>query len=189
MKEIIKSLKQGKTIVYPTETAYGLGGDFLNKKTREKIYQIKKRVKSKDLSVVANSLSMVKKYCHLNKEEEKLAKKYWPGPLTIVLRVKPKFQKILGQTLAARVPDSKIARDLSRGLGKPLIATSANISGKATCYSAENVLKQFRNSKIKPDIVIDDGELEKVPVSTIVKVEDGGVVVLREGKILIKNEE
>jgi L-threonylcarbamoyladenylate synthase len=181
MKEVIKLLKQGKTIVYPTDTAYALGGDFLNAKTRTKIYKIKKRDKSKELPAIANSLSMVKKYCFLNKTEERLAKKYWPGPLSIVLTVKPKFQKTLGPAIAIRVPKNKIARSLSKSLNKPLVATSANISGKTTCYNVKNVLKQFSKSKVKPDIVIDDGELKQVPTSTIVRVDDGKVKVLRKG--------
>jgi L-threonylcarbamoyladenylate synthase len=185
MKEVIKLLKQGKTIVYPTDTAYGLGGDFLNKKTRDKIYKIKKRDAKKELSVVANSLSMLKKYCYVNKTEEKIIKKYWPGPLSVILQVKPKFQKILGSTLMTRVPANKIARDLSKGLNKPLISTSANISGKTSCYNVKNVLKQFKESNFKPDIVIDEGELEKVPVSTIVKVDDGKIEVLRQGGVKV----
>lgn len=185
MREVVKLLNQGKTIVYPTDTAYALGGDFLNKRVRDKIYKIKKRDKNKELSVIANSLSMVKKYCYVNNIEEKLIKKYWPGVLTIVLRVKLDFQKILGSTLAVRVPENEIARGLSRGLNKPLIATSANVSGKANCYSVNDVMKQFNKSDFKPDIIIDNGALEKVPVSTIIKIDSDKVKILRQGEIKI----
>lgn len=185
MQEVIKLLKHGKTIVYPTDTAYALGGDFLNKKTRDKIYKIKKRDASKELSVIANSLSMVKKYCYVNKKEEKLIKKYWPGAVTIVLSVKPAFQKILGQTIAARVPENKIARRLSRGLNRPIIATSANVSGKKSCYNINDALKQFSESDFKQDIIIDGGELKRVPASTIARVVDNKVEILRQGEIKI----
>ncbi|MFH1188185.1 MAG: L-threonylcarbamoyladenylate synthase [bacterium] len=185
MQEVIKLLNKGKTIVYPTDTAYALGGDFLNKKTRAKIYKIKKRDAAKELSVIANSLSMIKKYCYINKEEEHLAKKYWPGPLSIILRVKPEFQKILGATLMARVPKNKIARDLSRGLNKLLIATSANVSGEKSCYNINDVLMQFSKSDFKPDIIINGGELKNVPASAIVKIVDGKIEVLRQGGIKI----
>lgn len=176
-------LTQGKTIIYPTDTAYALGGDFLNKQTRAKIYKIKKRDVKKELSVIANSLSMVKKYCRVNQTEMELIKKYWPGALTIILSVKPDFQKILGLTLAVRVPSNKIARVLSKRLNSPLIATSANVSGKANCYNINGVLKQFYHSCFKPNIIIDAGELEKVPVSTIIKVDGGKIKILRQGAI------
>lgn len=187
MKEVIKLLKKGKTIVYPTDTAYALGGDFLNRRVRDKIYKIKKRDAKKELSVIANSLSMIKKYCYVNKKEEELIKKYWPGALTIILSVKPAFQKILGPSLAARVPENKIARDLSKRLNRPLIATSANISGKENCYKIEDVLKQFGQYGFKPDIVVDGGELKNVPASTIVKIAGGKTEFLRQGEIEIKN--
>lgn len=185
MQETIKLLKQGKTIVYPTDTAYALGGDFLNKQVRDKIYKIKKRDAAKELSVIANSLSMIKKYCYINRVEEILAKKYWPGPLSIILRVRPEFQKILGATLMARVPKNKIARDLSKGLNRPLIATSANVSGQKSCYNIKDVLAQFSGSDFKPDIIIDSGQLKKVPASTIVKVAGGKIEILRQGGIKI----
>jgi len=179
-KEEGKNDQTGESDEY-TFTAYPL-------KNPQKIYKIKKRKTNKELTVIANSLSIIKKYCYINKIEKKLTKKYWPGPLSIVLNVKPKFQKILGQTLAVRVPANKIARELSKKLNKPLIATSANLAGKATCYNIKNVLKQFSKSKIKPDIIIDDGDLERVPVSTIVRVGNGKVETLRKGNILVNNE-
>lgn len=179
MKELINLLKKGKTIVYPTDTAYALGGDFLNPKVRNKIYKFKKRSKDKNLPIIASSLSMVKKYCLMSKPEDLLAKKNWPGAFSLVLRVKPVFQKILGQTVAVRIPNQEIAIELCQGLNKPLISTSANISGEKTCYSAQDVIKQFEQSGQKLEIVLDSGKLPKKPVSKIVQVVDGEVVVIR----------
>jgi L-threonylcarbamoyladenylate synthase len=179
MKELISLLKKGKTIVYPTDTAYALGGDFLSPKVRSKIYKLKKRSKDKNLPIIASSLSMVKKYFLVNKQEELLAKKNWPGAFSLVLRVRPKHIKILGQTVAVRIPDQEIAIKLCKGLNKPIISTSANISGKETCYNIENVIKQFEKSGQKLEIVLDYGKLPQKPVSKIVQVMDGEVMVIR----------
>lgn len=186
-QEVIKLLKKGKTIIYPTDTAYALGGDLLNSKTRRAVFKLKKREVLKQLPAIANSLAMVKKYCYINAVEEKLAKKYWPGPLSLVLQVKPLYQKILGKDLAVRVPDNEIARYLSCSLGKPLISTSANISGQVTGYDIKQILKQFKKTDVFPDIIIDNGELPKRLVSTIIKVENKKINILRRGAIKLKN--
>ncbi len=118
INKAIAFLKRGGVIVYPTDTAYGLGGFFNSRKVAAKILKIKKR-KDEKFTLIAADLKQVNKYFKLNKLQLKLAKKYWPGPLSLVVSKK----------YAVRVPDNIIARKLARRAGRPLIATSANISG------------------------------------------------------------
>src|SRR3989338_1076856 len=87
LSQYISHLCSGGVLIYPTETAYALGCDAANQKAVDLIFKIKKRPENKTLPLIADSLTMVKKYCRLSTAEERLAKKYWPGPLTLILRI------------------------------------------------------------------------------------------------------
>ena len=164
IKKAIKILKFGGVIVYPTDTAYALGGIFDDKKVIKKILKLKKR-KDEKFTLVASSISQVRKFFKLNKKELELARKYWPGSLSIVVSDK----------YAIRVPDNEVARKLARGAGKPIIATSANISKQATPYEAKNA--------VKADLILDAGTLKNKKTSTIVKVENGEIKIIRKGAV------
>jgi L-threonylcarbamoyladenylate synthase len=184
----VKILKCGGVIVYPTETAYGLGADFLNPKAVKKVYQIKGRNYKKPLSVIVSSLKMAKQYVKFNRLSLKLAKKYWPGPLTLVLKsqkLKVKSQNYNSKikTLGLRISSNKLATAIVKKLGRPLTATSANVSGKGECFSVKDIIRQFQHQKYQPDLVIDAGRLPKKRMSTIVQVIDNQVKVLRRGAV------
>jgi L-threonylcarbamoyladenylate synthase len=188
IKEAVKVLEQGGVIVYPTETAYALGCDVFNQKARAKIFKIKKRPKEKKLPLIAGSLRMVRQFCEIDSVSQKLIKKYWPGPLTLVLPLKKEVAKKLKlkreEGLAIRVSSGKIARLLSLRLGRPIVSTSANLSGRPACYSVNCFLDQCEPSLI--NLVLDAGRLPFLKVSTIVKVKKERIEILREGAIKIK---
>ena len=208
-REIIETLKAGGVIVYPTETCYGIGGDATNPEVVEKIYKIKQRREEKPFLVVVPDVEMAMEYLEWNDKIDEIASKYWPGAVTIVGKMqnaKCKMQNgdnILQSeiynfkladgvvapdgTIALRVTAHPIASALARGLGGPLISTSANISGQEPTYSSNAVLKMFENQPDQPDILIDAGELPKNPPTTIVRVVGGEVEVLRQGKLEIGN--
>ncbi|MEK9182920.1 MAG: L-threonylcarbamoyladenylate synthase [Patescibacteria group bacterium] len=200
LKKIIEYLKNGGVIVYPTETAYALGCDATNQRAVDLVFKLKKRAKSKTLPLIVGSLAMVKKYCQMSAAEERLAKKYWPGALTMILNVLsshsheacPRAASGNGNsaflakgivakdgTVAIRVSSNKMARELSRGLGAPLVSTSANLAGEGECYSVNNAKKSFSDSVI----FLDGGRLKKQKPSTIVKIENGKIKILRQGEI------
>lgn len=174
----MSALKKGEIIVFPTDTAYGLAGDFFKKAVLKKIYLIKNRPKNKKISLVAASLNQVKIFFYLSYEAERLARKYWPGPLTIILPLK-KNRKLTG----VRVPRQELARQISRHFKKPLTATSANLSGERECYDIQSVIRQFQNKKYQPDLIIDAGRLKKVKPSTLVMIENNKIRILREGPL------
>lgn len=192
--DIIKYLKQGGVIVYPTETAYALGCDATNAKAVKRIFKIKHRPLSKTLPLIASSLAMVKRFCQMSKTELKLAQKYWPGPVTVILKIKrlKDFDKRVvakDKTVAIRVSSNKIAQNLSRRLGRPLVSTSANLSGKGECYSVSEVKAMLKIEEKRLKIaIIDGGRLKKQKPSTIVMVKkDGEVEVIRQGSLKITN--
>ena len=175
--EAVKILHQGGTVAYPTETAYGLGADFFNPLAVKKVYAIKGRSFKKRLSVLVSSLAQARKLVKLDSRSLKLARKYWPGPLTLVLpAVDGK------ETLAVRQSSAKLATALIRKLGRPITATSANLSGRPENYSAEEVIKSFKNRKRRPDLVLDAGRLPQRKDST------AGQAVAGKGKGLRQDE-
>lgn len=184
-KHIKTLLQKGGTIVYPTETAYGLGGDAFSKKAIAAIQKIKGRSKKKPLPVICASRQMAEKIAKFSPIARELAKKHWPGPLTLVLKKKSSASTLAGnkKTIAIRVSASKIARELSHIINAPIISTSANLSGKGECYSVSCVLKQL--GKNKPDLVIDSGHLPKKLPSTIIDCTIKPIRVLRSGKVRV----
>jgi L-threonylcarbamoyladenylate synthase len=184
LKEAVLCLCSGGTIVYPTETAYGLGGNFLDKKVRAKIFKLKQRPKNKALPVIVGDLKQAQKIVKFDALSLTLAKKYWPSPLTLILPVID--QKLCGcKTLAIRVSSFPWARNLAKILGKPLISTSANLSGAKTNYSLGSIVKSFKNQSAQPDLLFNSGRLPKYPPSTIVKITKGKISIIRQGSVKI----
>lgn len=174
LQEIGILLRSGGVIVYPTDTAYAIGGAFDNKKVIKKILQIKKRNDTK-FTLIASDIRQVEKFFPLHTFEKKLAKKYWPGPLSLVVSKK----------YAVRVPKNACARELARVAQRPLIATSANISGKNSPFTIAVFLKQHKNNPNKPECILDYGKLIRKKPSTIVKVSVAGTIkIIRAGAIV-----
>lgn len=192
IKAAIKILKAGGVIIYPTETSYGLGGDATFKKAVTKIFKIKKRSQQKSVTIIVSSFAMAKEYVKFDKLSWQLAKKYWPGPLTIVLPKNKKRKKRIYTDLTGknwdfgvRISPQPVAWQLVKKLGNPLISTSANLSGKKPGYDISEILKQFKNKKNLPILVLDAGKLPKRLTSTVVLVKDGKIKVLRKGPIKV----
>lgn len=179
------SLKLGKVIAYPTDTSYGLAVDATNETAVRMLYVIKGREGKKPSSVVVPSLNYAKKLVEWNNTASILVKKFWPGALTIALKAKV-INRLASKDryLSLRMPKNQIALDLASVLKKPITATSANISGNKDCYSADDIVRQFKNQKHKPDVILDFGKLTKRKPSTVVKIIDSNKIeVIRIGPI------
>ena len=189
-------LNKGECIAIPTETVYGLAANAYSNIATSKIFKLKKRPKKNPLIVHYSSLKMLKKDCELNKNFFKLFKKFSPGPITFVLKLK-KNSKISRnvtnnkKTLAIRFPKHSLTRKLLKMLKYPLAAPSANISSKISPVSKEDVKDEF-GRKIK--FILDGGRskigLESTIVSLINKPQIlrlGGIQTSRINKILKTN--
>ncbi|MFA4873186.1 MAG: L-threonylcarbamoyladenylate synthase [Patescibacteria group bacterium] len=226
LRVALRVLREGGVVAFPTETSYGLGGDWTNPKVHMKVRRIKQRPQGKPLSVIVASRSMAERYVVFSPVARRLARHYWPGPLSLVLplkrassyvqttvipaqagiqtrknknraglfvfvsgsRVKPGMtvnsEPRSIPTLSLRISPHPIAHKLVCGLDKPLIATSANVSGTQALYSASATVRAFSGKKFKPDLVIDGGTLLRRKPSTVVQVNtDGSVRVLRVGSL------
>jgi L-threonylcarbamoyladenylate synthase len=187
IEEALKTLERGGTVVFPTETLYGLGAISTSAEAVKKIYLIKKRPADKLLPVIVGSMEQARKYFILNGNNLKLAKKFWPGPLSLILKTKSKkLAAVLGKDiLAVRFSANPLATKLAELSGAPIISTSANISGKSGCFTIAAVKRQFTGPD-KPDLFIDAGGLKNSLPSTIVQAEENKVVIIREGKISLE---
>lgn len=200
IKEAVDILNNGGVIIYPTDTAYALGCDAGNENAAAKVLKIKKRKNAKSLPVIVSDIKMAKKFFFLNNKEAKLAKKFWPiygfklispnkGKISLVLPSSISMAKNVmanDNTIAVRVPLSKWAQELAFRLGRPIVSTSANLSGANACYTIQDIEKSLDNRLKQVDLLLDAGELCKVLPSTIVRVKEEEIEILREGSAKVK---
>ena len=197
ISQAVQTLKNGGVIIYPTETCYGLGVDATNKEALEKITKYKKFRGSKPVSIAVSGKEMAKEYVEINEMAENIYTNYLPGPITVISMSKgeltPPVASLQGTT-GVRIPDYKLMLELLSQFGKPITATSANVSYKSAPYSIEQLLKDLpKKSAEIIDLVIDAGELPKNQPSTVLDTTVNQLSVLREGKhrfeeALVKNK-
>ena len=177
-----KLLKRGEVVAVPTETVYGLAGNSTNGSAIKKIFKAKGRPADNPLIVHIASIDMldgiVSKF---SADAKKLAENFWPGPLTIIM---PKGDKVCKETTAGldsvgvRMPANEIAREIIARSGVPFSAPSANISGKPSPTTAQDVYADM-NGKIP--LIIDGGESDAGVESTVISVLEDTPVILRPG--------
>lgn len=179
------AIRAGGTVIFPTETCYGIAADATNPRAVEKVFMAKGRRKEKALSIIVANESMAEKYCKLTPLARRLAKKFMPGPLTLVVKKKSGLAKNLttGSTVAFRVPGYSFALKLAKKAGRPITATSANQSGAPPLYDIGDVKMLFSN---KADLIVDAGNLKKNPPSTLVDATSRPPRILREGALAAK---
>jgi len=186
----ISILKQGGVVAFPTDTVYGLGAGANLYQAIERVYQIKKRPRNMALPLLlAHTVQISEVAEYVPPIAWRLARKFLPGALTIVLHKSDLVLDIItggGITVAVRIPAHPIPIALADGLGMPIVGTSANLSGKPSALTADEVHSQFGD---KIDLVIDGGRCPGGRESTIVDVTGEMPVVLREGAISRKEIE
>lgn len=182
---IVSELRAGKIFVLPTDTCFGLVGR-IDEETIKRIHLIKKRPDSKFMPIFIRR-EWAKDYLKFNVRIGKLVNKFWPGALTLIAEANQKKIKgltpVLGpnNTIGVREPSYDLILKILNSYGEPLTSTSANISGKASCYTLKAVLSQFRNKKYQPDYILDIHSLPKTKSSTIIDITSNKIV--REGEI------
>ena len=177
-------IREGGLVAVPTETVYGLAGNGLNEKTVQEIYEVKGRPAVKPLSLMVPDESAMERYCEdVPPQAHTLAKHFWPGPLTIVLKAKPEIPSIVlagGTTVGLRCPDHPLTLKLLKSCGLPLAAPSANPSGESSPKTADQVLNYFDG---KIDAVIDGGPCGIGRESTLIDLCLTPYKVLREAAL------
>ena len=185
IEEANKIIKQGGIIVFPTDTIYGIGCDPYNKDAVRRIYDIKHRDASKLLPVLVYSIDIAEKIIVFDSLSRKLAEKFWPGPLTLILDLKDiKLKNSLNikKKIAVRIPNHNCTLELLRNCNY-LVGTSANLSGQRSFTDPIEGLKNIQNY----DIFVDGGLITSKGESTIIEVENEEIKIIREG-VLKKSE-
>lgn len=183
--EAVKLLGAGELVAFPTETVYGLGAIATNEKAVKSVYAAKGRPSDNPLIVTVSDEAMVSDYAkEIPERAQKLMKHFWPGPLTILLFVKPNAlpKAVTGglDTVAFRCPDDRLTHDLISKLGYPIVGPSANTSTKPSPTTAQHVYHDL-NGKISG--IIDGGPTRVGLESTIIDLSVETPIVLRPGEI------
>ena len=176
-------LRKGGLVVFPTETVYGLGGDATNADAAQKIYAAKGRPSDNPLIIHIEKPSDAEKYCVTNPFYYRLAEKFMPGPLTIILPKKESIPSTVTgglDSVAVRCPAQPVARALIAAAGVPIAAPSANLSGKPSPTTAEHVICDMMG---RVDMVIDGGPCEIGLESTIISLNGETATLLRPGAV------
>ncbi len=176
-------LRGGGIIAFPTDTVYGLGADMSNCKAVKRIYEVKNRPKDMSFPLLISNISQLKKLTEEIPEMAFIMAKYfWPGGLTLIMRKANTLPEYISSqsTVAVRIPRHPIPLALIKYLGKPIIGTSANISGGQSALTADEVRRQLGN---KVDLILDGGETPGGNESTIIDITGVEPVVLRQGII------
>ncbi|MEA3344759.1 MAG: L-threonylcarbamoyladenylate synthase [Chloroflexota bacterium] len=182
--EALEVLNRGGVVAFPTDTVYGVGADVRQPKAIAKLYEIKERPLDKAIPLLlARTEDMASIAQEVPESAWHLAERFWPGALTMVMRRAPSLPSILtasGPTVAVRVPDHPVARSLIEGLGAPLAATSANISGQPSPVTADDVLAQLGG---RIELLLDGGPCPGGEPSTVVDLTLTPARILRPGPI------
>jgi len=184
LRTIVDCLRSGGTVIYPTDSVYGMGCDLRQYKAVEKIARIKGiKPEKANFSLICHDLSHISEYCkQVDNPTFKLMKKCLPGPYTFILNANssvPKIFRSKKKTIGIRVPDNNIPLEIVRTLGNPIVTTSIHDDDAIIEYTTdpELIYEKYKNMV---DIVIDGG-YGKNEASTIVDCTSGEPVVVREG--------
>lgn len=179
---IVRYLKQGKVVVLLTDTIYGLHCLATDKKAIDRVYKTKKRSRKKPLIILVSSISMLKKYCYVNKKQTEFLKIARKRPTTVVLKCKQSLPNELtagSASVAVRLPKNNFLIKIIRKVKKPIVSTSLNIEGKRSLTTLNNLDKYFKKSQ--PDLVIDTGKTKKAKPSRLIDIRDiKNIKVLRK---------
>lgn len=179
-----KILQDGGLVIFPTETVYGIGADAFNIQSVKNIYIAKGRESDNPLIAHICNLDMLNLLVQkISPLEKKLIEKFWPGPLTIVFPKKEKVPYVVTgnlETVAVRMPSNKIALKLIEYANTPIVAPSANLSGKPSGTNLKDIKNEFKD---KVQGMIDGGNCEVGVESTVIRCDENSVTILRPGKI------
>ena len=188
IEEAAMSIKEGNIVLFPTETVYGIGANALDANAVNKIFEAKGRASDNPLIVHISNIDMLDNLVkEVGKVEQKLMDNFWPGPLTIIFDRKECIPNVVTaglNTVGIRMPSNEIARNLIEFARLPIAAPSANISGKPSGTKIEDIIDELDG---KVDYILDSGMVDIGVESTVVRVIDGKVHILRPGKITVED--
>jgi L-threonylcarbamoyladenylate synthase len=183
VEEAIAALKAGELVVYPTETFYGIGADAFSASALGRLFRVKEREPGRPVGLIAaNAVMAFSVAREVPLDARRLADAFWPGPLTIVMPARDEIAPELTgpDGVGVRVSPNPVARALSAGLGRPITATSANLSGEAPASTLDDARARL-GEKVK--VFLEGGKLTAPAPSTVIAVSGNGWRIIRVGAI------
>lgn len=184
LEQAISSIQHGGVIAFPTDTVYGIGASLDHPESLRRIYDLKGRAPDKPLPILIARIEMLDKLSpDVDERLVDLAERFWPGALTIVIPAAdhlPAEVKAPDNTIGVRLPNHSIPLTIAERAGGAIATTSANISGQNAAHAASEIRDAFGSSI---DIILDGGFAPQENASTVIRIVDGNIMVLREGVI------
>lgn len=180
VQSVVQSLKEGKIVAYPTDTAYAIGCDVLHKKALHKIYELKKEKKQRLFSFICHDFKTIGKYAHMSNYAFAIIKSHLPGPYTFILNATREIPTVVltkRKTIGIRMPNSPLCLEIARLLGNPLLTTTAKHWQWGILNSANDIQKIFGSFV---DIII-DGDILQTNPSSVIDLTDDTPKVIRQG--------
>ncbi|HDD45152.1 MAG TPA: threonylcarbamoyl-AMP synthase [Candidatus Desulfofervidus auxilii] len=188
IEKAVRIIKEGKVIVYPTETFYGLGANALDKKAINKVFYIKKRPINKPISILIPDITWLERLVEeISPYAKELIRHFWPGPLTLVFKAKETVpSNLIASTgkIAIRISSHPLTQKFVKKLNLPITTTSANLSNNPPPTSIEEIDQEIKN---KIDAIIDGGKTKGGLASTIIDVTTENLCCLRKGAIRLED--
>ena len=184
IKNSIEVLKRGELLVYPTDTIYGIGSNIYDEDALKRIASLKERSSIQPYIVLISSFEMLEELVIIENKHLEIVKRYWPGPLTVILNSKIKVSKYIDNgngKIAIRMPNNKFCLDLINAYGYPITSTSANIHTK----QQGKLIDMYNEFKDKIELFIFDEEVRSSLPSTIIDCTGVDVKIVRSGVIKI----
>jgi L-threonylcarbamoyladenylate synthase len=179
-------INRGEVVVCPTDTGYAFAANALDTRAIARVFNLKGRSFSSPIHVAVDSIEEAEKYARINEVARYLAGHFLPGALTMVLPKKETIPSMLVaglDTVGIRIPDNNVILKLAKAAEKPLTTTSANISGKPTTFTAEEIIGQLGDNIRKIALVLDQGLIKTRDVSTIVDLSVSPPQLIRQGLV------
>ncbi len=186
LEKAAQAILRGGVVVVPTDTVYGLAADATNEQAVRRVFKIKKRAETKPVPVIIRDIETVKKLAFVDKRLEKILSRIWPAAVTIILEKKFNLPEVVTagtRTIGLRLPDYKLLNYLMEMVGRPLTATSANISDQPPSNKIEEIVANFRKEFYRPELILDAGELKFCEPSTVLDLSTDKPKIIRIGPV------
>jgi L-threonylcarbamoyladenylate synthase len=186
LKQAARLIARGGVVVCPTDTGYAFSASALDTKAVARVYNLKGRSYSNPIHIAVSSIEEAGKYAHVDEAARLLAERFLPGALTLVMprrEIIPNMLVAGRDTVGIRIPDNAVMLNLVKTAELPLTTTSANISGRPTPYSVEEVLKQLEEAGKDVMLILDQGPLSGRELSTIIDISVRPPQLIRQGRV------
>ena len=190
ISEAAEVLRRGGSIVYPTDTVYGLGVNPFDDFAVRRLFRIKKRPADKPVPLIIKSIAMAKKLAFIDARKEEVLRSVWPGAVSVVLYKRSIISLSVSagtQTVALRIPDNEFCMKLIRAFNSPITSTSANLSGENSMTNSIKIQEKFAKEAYKPDLLIDADTLKSRQPSTVLDMTRGEPKITRIGPVKPKD--